>query len=102
MNSANSLTGAGIQDEAVTASVKDALRLGCVGVGFTTCLGSGPAAGRGGATGPPTAVIPAASVKPSRTVGRWPLASVRPPDPSMGPPRLAPSASIRCPGPPPP
>ena len=34
MNSANSLAG-GAPDQAVTASVKDALQLGCVGVGFT-------------------------------------------------------------------
>jgi fructose-bisphosphate aldolase, class I len=39
MNSANSLAG-GIPDQAVTASVKDALRLGCVGVGFTIYPGS--------------------------------------------------------------
>jgi fructose-bisphosphate aldolase, class I len=39
MNSANSLA-AGIPDQAVTASVKDALRLGCVGVGFTIYPGS--------------------------------------------------------------
>jgi fructose-bisphosphate aldolase, class I len=39
MNSANSLV-AGIADQAVTASVKDALRLGCVGVGFTIYPGS--------------------------------------------------------------
>jgi fructose-bisphosphate aldolase, class I len=40
MNSANSLSSASIQDQAVTASVKDALRLGCVGVGFTIYPGS--------------------------------------------------------------
>jgi class I fructose-bisphosphate aldolase len=40
MNSANSMTGSGIQDQAVTASVDDALRLGCVGVGFTIYPGS--------------------------------------------------------------
>jgi class I fructose-bisphosphate aldolase len=39
MNSANSL-GAGVQDQAVTASVKDALHLGCAGVGFTIYPGS--------------------------------------------------------------
>ena len=39
MNSANSLA-AGIPDQAVTASVEDALRLGCVGVGFTIYPGS--------------------------------------------------------------
>ncbi len=39
MNSANSLA-AGTPDQAVTASVKDALRLGCVGVGFTIYPGS--------------------------------------------------------------
>ncbi|MCW4113624.1 class I fructose-bisphosphate aldolase [Aurantimonas sp. MSK8Z-1] len=40
MNSANSLTASAIQDQAVTASVEDALRLGCVGVGFTIYPGS--------------------------------------------------------------
>jgi hypothetical protein len=84
MNSANSLTGAGIQDQAVTASVKDALRLGRVGVGFTICPSSGPAAGRGGASGPPTTVILAVNAEPSRTVGRWPLASVPTPRPVHG------------------
>jgi class I fructose-bisphosphate aldolase len=39
MNSANSLAG-GIPDQAVTANVSDALRLGCVGVGFTIYPGS--------------------------------------------------------------
>ncbi|HZA65404.1 MAG TPA: class I fructose-bisphosphate aldolase [Geminicoccaceae bacterium] len=39
MNSANSLA-AGAPDQALTASVKDALRLGCVGVGFTIYPGS--------------------------------------------------------------
>jgi fructose-bisphosphate aldolase, class I len=39
MNSANSLA-AGAQDQAVTASVRDALRLGCIGVGFTIYPGS--------------------------------------------------------------
>jgi fructose-bisphosphate aldolase, class I len=39
MNSANSL-GSGVQDQAVTASVKDALHLGCAGVGFTIYPGS--------------------------------------------------------------
>jgi class I fructose-bisphosphate aldolase len=39
MNSANSLA-AGTPDQAVTASVKDALRLGCMGVGFTIYPGS--------------------------------------------------------------
>jgi class I fructose-bisphosphate aldolase len=38
LNSANSLSG--LQDQAVTASVDDALRLGCVGVGFTIYPGS--------------------------------------------------------------
>ncbi|MFO1069720.1 MAG: class I fructose-bisphosphate aldolase [Geminicoccaceae bacterium] len=40
MNSANSLAGPTQQDQAVTASVSDALRLGCVGVGFTIYPGS--------------------------------------------------------------
>ena len=40
MNSANSMAGGSIQDQAVTASVDDALRLGCVGVGFTIYPGS--------------------------------------------------------------
>ena len=40
MNSANSLAGPNQQDQAVTASVDDALRLGCVGVGFTIYPGS--------------------------------------------------------------
>lgn len=40
MNSANSLAGPTQQDQAVTASVDDALRLGCVGVGFTIYPGS--------------------------------------------------------------
>jgi class I fructose-bisphosphate aldolase len=39
MNSANSL-GSGVQDQAVTASVQDALHLGCSGVGFTIYPGS--------------------------------------------------------------
>ncbi|HEX5078199.1 MAG TPA: class I fructose-bisphosphate aldolase [Geminicoccaceae bacterium] len=39
MNSANSLA-AGVPDQAVTASVKDALHLGCSGVGFTIYPGS--------------------------------------------------------------
>lgn len=39
LNSANSLH-AGTPDQAITASVKDALRLGCVGVGFTIYPGS--------------------------------------------------------------
>jgi fructose-bisphosphate aldolase, class I len=38
MNSANSLTGGG--DQAVTASVADALRLGCSAIGFTIYPGS--------------------------------------------------------------
>lgn len=38
LNSANSLSG--LQDQAVTASVGDALRLGCAGVGFTMYPGS--------------------------------------------------------------
>jgi class I fructose-bisphosphate aldolase len=40
MNSANSMAGSNIQDQAVTATVADALRLGCVGVGFTIYPGS--------------------------------------------------------------
>ena len=40
MNSANSLAGGMRYDQAVTSSVKDALRLGCVGVGFTIYPGS--------------------------------------------------------------
>ena len=40
MNSANSMAGGSIQDQAVTASIDDALRLGCVGVGFTIYPGS--------------------------------------------------------------
>jgi len=39
LNSANSLSAA-TPDQAITASVKDALRLGCVGVGFTIYPGS--------------------------------------------------------------
>jgi fructose-bisphosphate aldolase, class I len=39
MNSANSLSAAGA-DQAVTASVRDALRLGCMGVGFTIYPGA--------------------------------------------------------------
>ncbi len=39
MNSANSLS-ASTPDQAVTASIEDALRLGCVGVGFTIYPGS--------------------------------------------------------------
>ena len=39
LNSANSLH-AGIGDQAITGSVRDALRLGCVGVGFTIYPGS--------------------------------------------------------------
>jgi class I fructose-bisphosphate aldolase len=39
MNSANSLAD-GIPNQAVTASVEDALRLGCIGVGFTIYPGS--------------------------------------------------------------
>ncbi len=39
LNSANSLH-AGVGDQAVTGSVRDALRLGCVGVGFTIYPGS--------------------------------------------------------------
>ena len=39
VNSANSL-GSGPQDQAVHGSVKDALRLGCVGIGFTIYPGS--------------------------------------------------------------
>lgn len=39
MNSANSLH-AGVPDQALTASVDDALRLGCIGVGFTIYPGS--------------------------------------------------------------
>lgn len=41
MNSANSLMGAGAgKDQAVTASVDDALRLGCAAIGFTIYPGS--------------------------------------------------------------
>ena len=40
LNSANSLAGGNISDQALTASVDDALRLGCVGVGFTIYPGS--------------------------------------------------------------
>jgi class I fructose-bisphosphate aldolase len=40
LNSANSMAAGSIQDQAVTASVDDALRLGCVGVGFTIYPGS--------------------------------------------------------------
>ena len=40
MNSANSLSGGNVSDQALTASVDDALRLGCVGVGFTIYPGS--------------------------------------------------------------
>lgn len=40
MNSANSLAGGSVNDQALTASVEDALRLGCVGVGFTIYPGS--------------------------------------------------------------
>ena len=40
LNSANSMTAGNIQDQAVTARVDDALRLGCVGVGFTIYPGS--------------------------------------------------------------
>ncbi len=41
LNSANSLTSAGkAADQAITASVKDALRLGCSAVGFTIYPGS--------------------------------------------------------------
>ncbi len=39
LNSANSLA-AGTPDQAITASVDDALRLGCIGVGFTIYPGS--------------------------------------------------------------
>ena len=39
LNSANSLA-AGLADQAVTATVDDALRLGCIGVGFTIYPGS--------------------------------------------------------------
>ncbi len=39
VNSANSLVK-GSQDQAITGSVKDALRLGCVGIGFTMYPGS--------------------------------------------------------------
>jgi len=39
VNSANSLH-AGVGDQAITGTVKDALRLGCVGVGFTIYPGS--------------------------------------------------------------
>ena len=40
LNSANSMAAGNIQDQAVTARVDDALRLGCVGVGFTIYPGS--------------------------------------------------------------
>ena len=40
MNSANSMAAGSIQDQAVTASVDDALRLGCSAVGFTIYPGS--------------------------------------------------------------
>ena len=40
LNSANSMAAGTIQDQAVTARVDDALRLGCVGVGFTIYPGS--------------------------------------------------------------
>jgi class I fructose-bisphosphate aldolase len=40
MNSANSLAGSNVQDQALTGSVQDALRIGCVGVGFTIYPGS--------------------------------------------------------------
>ena len=40
LNSPNSLAGGNIGDQALTASVDDALRLGCVGVGFTMYPGS--------------------------------------------------------------
>ena len=40
LNSANSLAGGNVSDQALTASVDDALRLGCVGVGFTIYPGS--------------------------------------------------------------
>ena len=40
LNSANSLAGGSVSDQAVTATVDDALRLGCVGVGFTIYPGS--------------------------------------------------------------
>jgi class I fructose-bisphosphate aldolase len=40
MNSANSMAGGNVSDQALTASVDDALRLGCVGVGFTIYPGS--------------------------------------------------------------
>ena len=39
LNSANSLH-AGVGDQAITGSVKDALRLGCIGIGFTIYPGS--------------------------------------------------------------
>jgi len=40
LNSANSLSGGNVNDQALTATVDDALRLGCVGVGFTLYPGS--------------------------------------------------------------
>ncbi|SNB51569.1 fructose-bisphosphate aldolase, class I [Arboricoccus pini] len=40
VNSANSLTSGNIGDQAVTASVDDALRLGCCAIGFTMYPGS--------------------------------------------------------------
>ena len=45
MNSSNSLMEMDAPDQAVTASIDDALRLGCVGVGFTLYPGSGASLG---------------------------------------------------------
>lgn len=40
MNSANSLVGGNIYDQAITASIEDAVHLGCSGIGFTIYPGS--------------------------------------------------------------
>ncbi len=40
MNSANSLVDSAIYNQAITASVEDAVRLGCAGIGFTIYPGS--------------------------------------------------------------
>ena len=40
MNSANSLMAEGIYDQAITASIEDAIHLGCSGIGFTIYPGS--------------------------------------------------------------
>lgn len=41
VNSANAISEAGAPDQAITGSVKDALRLGCSAIGFTIYPGSG-------------------------------------------------------------